>query len=69
MKDTTTEVVKLAPPLSVGGMNILSIPLNEWVIIATLVYTGMLITDRLFPGVIAKVAKWLLYRVTGIRYE
>lgn len=57
------EVLKIAPPVGVGGLSLLSIPLSDWVLILTMVYTILLIIDKMFPGRIHK----LVEGITGIR--
>ena len=37
--DVTTEVVKAAPTLTVGGLTLYGVGLSDYVLIATLVYT------------------------------
>ena len=66
MTDTTNEVAKMAPPISIGGLSLLSIPLNDWVLILTIVYTGILIVDKLFPRFIQRTANWVLNKLRGL---
>lgn len=35
------EITKAAPPVSVSGMALAGVPLSEWVIILTLIYTAL----------------------------
>lgn len=47
-----------APPVGVGALTLWGVSLNEWVLLATLVYTTFLIIDKL-PAVLARVrAGW-----------
>lgn len=59
MKDHATELVKLSPPASVGGLSAFGLPLNEWVYILTILYTLIMILDKLFPEVLNKLREWL----------
>jgi hypothetical protein len=34
----TDEVVKLAPPVGVGALSVMGVPLSDWVYIITIVY-------------------------------
>lgn len=45
-KETLIEAVKDAPPISVGGLAFLGVPLSDWVLILTLVYTIFLLIDK-----------------------
>lgn len=38
-QDTLTEAAKASPPVTVGGLTLVGVPLSDWLIIATLVYT------------------------------
>lgn len=38
-QDTLAEASKAAPPVTVGGLSLVGVPLSDWLIIATLVYT------------------------------
>ena len=46
------ESSKAAPPLGVGGLTLMGYPLEDWVLMATLVYTvlqiGFLIRDKIW---------------------
>lgn len=50
--DTLAEASKAAPPVTVGGLTLVGVPLSDWLIIATLVYTVLqivfLIRDKLY---------------------
>lgn len=35
------EITKAAPPVSVTGLSLMGVSLNEWVIILTLIYTAL----------------------------
>lgn len=43
---------KLAPPVAVTGLTLGGIQLQDWVLIATLVYTLLAICERLFRWVV-----------------
>jgi hypothetical protein len=58
-REVAQELVKLAPPAGVGGFSLLSIPLNEWVVLLTFVYTGLLILDKVFPSLLPMVRDWV----------
>ena len=51
-QDTLTEATKAAPPVIVGGLTLVGVPLSDWLIIATLVYTVLqivfLVRDKLY---------------------
>lgn len=51
-QDTLAEASKAAPPVTVGGLSLVGVPLSDWLIIATLVYTVLqivfLIRDKLY---------------------
>lgn len=57
-ESTIESVAKVAPSAGIGGLSLLSIPINEWVLVCTLVYTVLIILDKLFPGCVAKAAAW-----------
>lgn len=46
--ETLNEVVRAAPPVSVGGLTLWGTPLSEWVLLLTIVYTVFLIVDKAF---------------------
>lgn len=50
--DTLAEASKAAPPVTVGGLTLVGVPLSDWLIIATLLYTVLqivfLIRDKLY---------------------
>ena len=39
--DITTEAVKASPTLAVGGLTFLGVGLSDYVLFATLIYTGL----------------------------
>lgn len=49
--DFTTELVKSAPPIAVGGLTLFGVGLSDWVLLMTLVYTVLqvyiLVRDKL----------------------
>lgn len=51
-QDTLAEASKAAPPVTVGGLTLAGVPLSDWLIIATLVYTVLqivfLLRDKWF---------------------
>jgi hypothetical protein len=53
-EETATVLAKSAPPLTVTGMSVFGIPLDEWVYIATLIYLAIqifvLLRDKIFSG-------------------
>ena len=50
------EAAQAAPPVSVAGLSISGVPLQEWVYIVTIVYTDILIVKAI-PGVYHAVAR------------
>lgn len=64
MTEGTSEMVKISLPVGVGGLSLLSVSLSDWVLVLTLIYTAILITDKLFPGVLQRasraVLRWIL---------
>ena len=62
-QETLTEVVRAAPPVSVGGLTLWGVPLSEWVLILTAVYTIFLIVDK-FPVVVERLGA-LLKKLRG----
>ncbi len=52
--DTLHEVARAAPPAGMAGLTLWGFPLNEWVLLATLIYTVFLIVDK-FPAVIRRI--------------
>jgi hypothetical protein len=62
MKDEVLhEVVRASPPVSVGGMALWGVQIEQWLILLTIVYTIFLIIDK-SPNVIARLRalwKWL----------
>lgn len=51
-QDILTGASKAAPPVTVGGLTLVGVPLSDWLIIATLVYTVLqivfLVRDKLY---------------------
>jgi hypothetical protein len=46
--DTIQESIKLAPPVSVVGVTLAGMSLQEWVYALTIVYTLLLIAHKIF---------------------
>lgn len=44
--ETATEIFKMAPPGAVGGLNLFGVPIPEVVAALTLLYTVLLIVDK-----------------------
>lgn len=44
---TKNEFIQAGPPLSVTGLTLWGLPLNEWVYVLTALYTLFLICDKL----------------------
>lgn len=63
--DTTLEAVRALPPVGVGALTIMNIPLNEWVLILTLIYTIFLLIDKL-PVVFERIKQFVSY-LKGLR--
>ena len=38
-QDTLNEAYKAAPPVTVGGLTFVGVPLSDWLIVVTLIYT------------------------------
>lgn len=53
MADHYKEAAMSAPPISVGALTLFGFPLQEWVLLCTLIYTLFLIVDKL-PTVLAR---------------
>ena len=51
--DTTIEAAKAAPAIGVGGLTLFGYPLNEVVLVLTLIYTVFLLIDKL-PSVLGR---------------
>lgn len=66
MKEHVDEVLKVLPPVGVGGLTLLSIQLSDWVLILTIVYTCILIVDKVFPRFIQRTATWVLNKLRGM---
>ncbi len=45
--DTTIEAAKAAPAIGVGGLTLFGFPLNDVVLVLTLIYTIFLLIDKL----------------------
>ncbi|MCK0507903.1 holin [Aromatoleum anaerobium] len=52
------DMMPAAPPVGVAGMSWMGVPLADWVLIATLIYTGVQIVIVL-PRAIAVVRGWV----------
>lgn len=39
--DLVTEAAKASPAITVGGLTLFGVGLSDWVLIATLIYTGL----------------------------
>lgn len=48
------EITKAAPPVSVAGLGLAGVSLNEWVLIATLIYTILQIVWFVYSKFIRK---------------
>jgi hypothetical protein len=61
MKNGTTEALWASPPIATGGLVLLGVTLNNWVIILTLIYTLFLIVDKLHTVIerIKQFRAWL----------
>lgn len=62
--ETINEVARAAPPLGVGGLSLYGMPLNEWVLILTAIYTIFLIVDKV-PTMVDRLrafVKWVKER-------
>lgn len=51
--DTHIEAAKAAPAISVGGLTLFGYPLNEVVLVLTMIYTLFLLIEKL-PAVLAR---------------
>lgn len=51
--DTTIEAAKAAPAIGVTGLTLFGYPLNEVVLVCTLIYTVFLLIDKL-PAVLSR---------------
>jgi cytochrome c-type biogenesis protein CcmH/NrfF len=65
--ETINEVVRAAPPVGVGGLTLWGWPINEVLIVITIIYTLFLIIDK-FPTVVRRV-KQLVDLVKGKKHE
>lgn len=62
---TVIEAAKASPPLSVGGLTLFGIPLPEWVMMGSAVYTVFLLIDKA-PVVIERMCqlwRWVKARI------
>jgi len=59
-ESTLDSMVKVAPAASVGGLALLSVPLSDWLVICTLIYTVLIILDKVFPGIVSRAGKMLI---------
>jgi hypothetical protein len=54
ISDVATEVAKGAPAYATAGLVLAGLSLNDWVLVATLVYVGLqayvLVRDKIWPG-------------------
>lgn len=66
MKQHAIDAAKISPPAGVSGMVVWGIPLNDWAVILTIVYTLLLIFDKLWPGVLAKAGRCLWRRIKEV---
>jgi len=50
--DLTVESIRLGPPAAVAGLSLWGVSLQDWVLVVTLIYTGLsailLIRDKVF---------------------
>jgi hypothetical protein len=57
--ETMQEAARAAPPLGATGLTLWGVPLNEVLILLTIVYTLFLLVDK-FPRVVERVrSAWL----------
>lgn len=54
--ESITEAAKALPPVGVGGLTLAGLPLNEWVLILTIIYTLFLIVEKA-PAVWARLVE------------
>lgn len=64
MKQHAIDAAKLSPPAGVSGMVIAGIPLSDFALLLTIVYTVICIVDKIWPGFIRKLATcaWRKFR-------
>lgn len=56
------EALRAAPAVGVGGLSLWGVPINEWLILLTVVYTIFLIVDK-FPTVVKRFrALWQMVK-------
>lgn len=60
------EAAKLSPSAGISGMVAWDIPLNDWAVILTIVYTLLLIFDKFWPGLLAKTGRYLWQRIKEV---
>lgn len=65
--DATLEAVRALPPVGVGALSVAGLPLNEWVLILTIIYTLFLIIDKL-PVVWQRIKQFGAY-LKGLRND
>ena len=50
--DLTVESIRVGPPAAVAGLSLLGVSLQDWVLVVTLIYTGLsailLIRDKVY---------------------
>lgn len=56
-KESLTEAARVVPPVGVTGLTLWGLPVQEWVYVATLVYTVFLIIEKA-PKVLASIKEW-----------
>lgn len=61
MKDTAIEVAKITPPATVAVMT-----MQDWAMLATLVYTLLVIFDKFYPGVLPKAGQTVWAWIKGV---
>jgi hypothetical protein len=58
--ETINEALRAAPPVGVGGLTLVGLPLNEWLVLLTICYTIFLIVDKL-PVVYARLQQFVRF--------
>ena len=66
MKQDAIEAAKLSPAAWISGMVVWDIPLNDWAVILTIVYTMLLIFDKFWPGLLANTGRYLWQRIKEV---
>ena len=64
MKDTLTEAVKAAPPVSLSGLSMWGVPIPEVLTILTIIYTLIMLINAL-PTLIKRVKQFVAW-VKGV---